>query len=577
MNSQNQNPWPPISTKGEIRILELLPGGPDNPIECKIRSVLLADKPHYEAVSYVWGGRDALMTVQVSGFVIQVTKNLFTILQHFRYPDRKRILWIDQLCINQNDSVDKTGQVSLMGDIYRNCAECQVWLGGIEELGLSVPDAENAFTAVREMANPNNCLKNHVPLMFTSDEGASGARRAFRNIFTNFGSLWWTRIWTVQEVILPSKATMNCGKLKIDLELVKLAATNQLEWKLPKSCYRASQTFAPELDVFDVFVPTVRGLEETRNGEPALHILWRWRHRQASDPRDMIYALMGIFPLDTPWTMAPDYTLSTAQVFSRATVELIRQTNNLAPMIGRRGLPRHVQSLPTWAEDFTTYRDIGGLWTRFMIMSRYFKFEADDYTTPIVDVVNDNSIRMRGLNCDTITATGRFLGEKHWNHVSEEDIRELANDWKIWLQQLHGPGCNLQTKKYAALWEIFLRTLLGDEITNNQIAEREASADDLEELKSFLTGTSAATNTIILSLKSNLVYQKLFHTSKGWIGIGPATATAGDEVWVFYGGKMPFIMRSGSTYEMIGEAYVHGIMHGEAMSMSLNEGDIIVT
>jgi hypothetical protein len=379
----------------------------------------------------------------------------------------------------------------------------------------------------------------------------------------------------VQEIILPSKATMNCGDLKIDLELVKRAAANFLEGKLPESWTRASRTFTPE---FDEFIPIVRGLTVTRDGEPALYILWRWCPRQASDPRDMVYALMGIFPLDPPWTMAPDSTLSTAQVYSRATVELIRQMNDLAPMIGKRGLPRQVENLPTWAEDFTAYRDINPQsWSRFMIMSRYWDFKANDYTTPIVEVVNDNSIRMRGFNCDTITATGRFLGEKYWNHASEEDIRELANDWKIWLQQLHGPGCDLQTPEYAALWEVFLRTLLGDEIMNSEFAEREASADDLDELKSFLTGTSTATSTIIHSLKSNVVYQTLFRTSKGWIGIGPATLAAGDEVWVFYGGRMPFIMRSGSTYEMIGEAYVHGIMHGEAMSMSLNEGDIIVT
>ena len=66
-----------------------------------------------------------------------------------------------------------------------------------------------------------------------------------------------------------------------------------------------------------------------------------------------------------------------------------------------------------------------------MILSRYTHFKADNHTAPAVEVVNDNTIRMQGFRCDTITATGRFLGEDYWNRVSEEDIRELANYWKI--------------------------------------------------------------------------------------------------------------------------------------------------
>ena len=160
------------------------------------------------------------------------------------------------------------------------------------------------------MANPNECPENHVPLMFTIGEGASGARRAFRSIFTHFGNPWWRRVWTVQEIALPSKVTMNCGDLKIDLEEVKRAASNCLDEKLPESWVRAPLFFTPEIEEF---VPIVRGLACTQDGESALNILWRWCPRQASDARDMVYALMGIFPSNPPWTMVPDYTLSTAQ------------------------------------------------------------------------------------------------------------------------------------------------------------------------------------------------------------------------------------------------------------------------
>lgn len=573
--SESQSPWSLITTKGEIRILDLLPGRSDDPVNCKTRSVLLADKPHYEAISYVWGSQNTLKTINISGFEVQVTRSLFAILRQFRYPDRKRALWIDQLCINQNDMVEKTDQVALMRDIYQECAECQVWLGAIENLDFSVPDAENAFAGVREMANPNKCPEGHVPLIFTSDEGSSGARLAFRNIFTHFGNPWWTRVWTVQEVVLPSKVTMNYGDLKIDLAEVKRASTNCLDGQLPESWAWAPYRFTPEMNEY---VPIVRGLICAQDGEPALYILWRWCPRQATDSRDMVYALIGIFPLNPSWTMAPDYTLSTAQVYARATIELVRQMNDLTPMIGMRGLPRLIEALPTWAQDFTVYREITPLsWSRFMILSRYRHFTASNDTAPMIEDVDGNNIRMGGFNFDTITATGRFLGEDYWNHISKEDLRKLANDWKIWLEQFYGPGCDLQMPEYADLWEAFLRTLLGNDIANEEFAIRLASADDLKELQSFLTGANASTDIIMSSLRNNLVNQALFRTSKGRIGIGPATLATGDEVWIFYGGRMPFIMRPGPTYEMIGEAYVHGIMDGQAMEMGLNEEHIIVT
>ena len=68
---ESQGPWTPISaTNWEIRILGLLLGGSNDPIECQTRSVLLADIPRYEAVSYVWGSHNALKSVKISGFEV---------------------------------------------------------------------------------------------------------------------------------------------------------------------------------------------------------------------------------------------------------------------------------------------------------------------------------------------------------------------------------------------------------------------------------------------------------------------------------------------------------------------------
>ena len=61
-------------------------------------------------------------------------------------------------------------------------------------------------------------------------------------------------------------------------------------------------------------------------------------------------------------------------------------------------------------------------------------------------------------------------------------------------------------------------------------------------------------------------FRRLFTTSKGYIGLGPSTLREGDLVCVLFGGIVPFTLRQeDGVYRLIGESYVHGLMHGEAI------------
>lgn len=59
----------------------------------------------------------------------------------------------------------------------------------------------------------------------------------------------------------------------------------------------------------------------------------------------------------------------------------------------------------------------------------------------------------------------------------------------------------------------------------------------------------------------------MFRTARNYLGIGPYSAQENDEIWVIRGARVPFILRSrgNGTYQILGEAYVHGIMYGEAL------------
>ncbi|KAH7012701.1 heterokaryon incompatibility, partial [Microdochium trichocladiopsis] len=83
----------------------------------------------YEALSYTWGATEGIQrAITVDNGKIQVTPNLHTALCHLR-TDKPRLLWIDALCINQNDQEEKAQQIALMGNIYRKAEQVVAFLG----------------------------------------------------------------------------------------------------------------------------------------------------------------------------------------------------------------------------------------------------------------------------------------------------------------------------------------------------------------------------------------------------------------------------------------------------------------
>ncbi|EON70018.1 hypothetical protein W97_09284 [Coniosporium apollinis CBS 100218] len=98
-------------------------------------------QPVYEALSYTWGSTDNRETAYVessaslspsSGPItatIQIGQNLASALRHLRYQAEARVLWIDAMCINQEDIAERNEQVQRMATIYRLAYRVVVWLG----------------------------------------------------------------------------------------------------------------------------------------------------------------------------------------------------------------------------------------------------------------------------------------------------------------------------------------------------------------------------------------------------------------------------------------------------------------
>jgi len=117
---------------GEFHLLNLFPGRKDSHIHCAPQIVPLNAPPLYEALSYTWSipkgvdstipvasDRNSTHAIPLNGCLAMVTYNLEVALQQLRHAERERILWVDALCINQENDLEKSEQVRPMGRIYK--------------------------------------------------------------------------------------------------------------------------------------------------------------------------------------------------------------------------------------------------------------------------------------------------------------------------------------------------------------------------------------------------------------------------------------------------------------------------
>ncbi|KAF1960665.1 hypothetical protein CC80DRAFT_387660, partial [Byssothecium circinans] len=96
---------------------------------CTISHVSLGQTPPYLALSYTWGDSSQTGIILVGGAFFQVGKNLEIALAHLTKDEEPLTLWIDALCIDQTDNVEKSEQVQQMQHIYSRAASVINWLG----------------------------------------------------------------------------------------------------------------------------------------------------------------------------------------------------------------------------------------------------------------------------------------------------------------------------------------------------------------------------------------------------------------------------------------------------------------
>ena len=134
-----------------IHLLRLLPAKDEAaPLQCELHNYSLQQsgpRTHlYEALSYVWGDstRPLPKFIFIDTYHLPVTVNLHAALSRLRDHSFERIIWVDAVCINQENLKEQGQQVQLMAKIYSNAHRVIVWLG---------EDTEGALEDIRLAAN----------------------------------------------------------------------------------------------------------------------------------------------------------------------------------------------------------------------------------------------------------------------------------------------------------------------------------------------------------------------------------------------------------------------------------------
>ena len=192
----------------QLRLIKLLPSAVYHaPVHCEFIVHDLDTPPEYSALSYCWG--DIHWTqITVSGCWFDVSLRVSAALRQLRGRDDPVLIWIDAICINQQNTQEKTQQVQSMRRIYEQAEEVFVWLGdGPDDecsSGLSVfyKLAQAASCLHSESLPCHNCtvkVAAHLSDYFPT----SDAWEAFGIIFLDE---WWNRTWVVQELLVAKHA-----------------------------------------------------------------------------------------------------------------------------------------------------------------------------------------------------------------------------------------------------------------------------------------------------------------------------------------------------------------------------------
>lgn len=347
-------------------------------ITCSLRTAILgASENSYQALSYVWGNAHDTETILVNGQRFQATRNLVQALMHVGNRDpttRKRTaLWVDAICINQNDIPERNTQVSVMGTIYRNASDVLCWLGHSDKVTAAGMEFVNRLTAaLRSVPDPFD--SGYSPFGDPNLGRLIGEMEDHRLLTLPIFSTapYWERAWTTQEMALAKSCVLIAGRWHCVLDHLdtimgwaqKFVNRTDTGWKNLAGLTPSIRTFLRDLErsseqglplvmamaLWKIQAAQLQALHGSAH-DMTINNLGLTFHRKATDPRDKIYSLAMMGPIG----IKINYASQVQDVYTDFAARIVTKLSDINPLIDRAGIINRESKLhlPTWVPDWS--------------------------------------------------------------------------------------------------------------------------------------------------------------------------------------------------------------------------------
>ena len=341
--------WTPLNyRRREVRLLELhsiVPGEEeDQLINVSMHTAPLNECPAYYALSYCWGPRECARNIMIDGHPHPVTNNLYEALTALRGRQVPH-LWVDALCINQDDPDEKGAQVQRMATIFQEAQKVVAWLGPARD------DTGTMFASLRELANSQRtptCWE--APFQFRAKPSSL---LTFGDVL--FGRYSWSRILdqtlVVQELAVATQVELFCGAHSLDGRVFELLFSSH-GWAEKQLDAEKRWTFE-SFEHFERVVNIWSVREQVRQRKPLdlLNLLSSLRRCITTEILDRDYAISGLAYDQRSFVAEPDYTLSAARLDFTMTRRLMESTASLDILV--LSVSSGTGSLHSWHSAFS--------------------------------------------------------------------------------------------------------------------------------------------------------------------------------------------------------------------------------
>lgn len=487
----------------------------------------------YAALSYTWGKDDPSIPILVNKRVFLITENLYLALLHLRQRE-VTMLWVDALCINQDDLAERARQVAQMKDVYCRAAIVHIWLGESNEL------SERAFDELHGLSEHLD-YDEAVPNRFFDKGTMNGHHQRWRAISEILYRPWFRRMWVIQEALSARRAMMVCGKDMIDLDLflklinsmIKAGVLDMVMSYHPKRHELSGGPMRVAIEQLEFLVKAkfeVTNFFTAHKFKPTLlNYLAGTRWAEATNPLDKVYGILSL--ADDTRTLGNwdahrgknrkwlpfkvDYNLSKEEVFINATKAILCTTRSLDVLRFARYEPNSANSLPSWVADWsnkTPHRVLGYMsvcptneekeqyWRSYLTTSdqSYIKdpiyHEITLHCSPEFYMGRANTLTIKGIYFDTITALSTNVYPQDRAHDIDplgKDLTELFEPMRQYLRIITQwtDDCVYLARRCSpyptgqSTWSSFWRTLSGGVIPEDYLIPKgfEALLSDLNE------------------------------------------------------------------------------------------------